>query len=122
MPNKYDGPSMDYGKGMPMGHESDGPGMHHESAKQERKDLMKDNPVVRDMDSSRPWMSKHASHSIMGGSQLKNEDGKDGSLLAIGARKIKKAVKKVGGKVNNVVSGAAEGLAEFAKDIQKRGT
>ena len=33
-----------------------------------------------------------------------------------------KAVKKVGGKVNNVVSGAAEGLAEFAKDIQKRGT
>jgi len=32
---------------------------HMESAKQERKDLLKDNPVVRDMDSSRPWMSKH---------------------------------------------------------------
>ena len=71
MPNKqYDGPSMDYSKGMPMEH-GDGPGMHHESAKQEKKDLMKDNPVVRDMDSSRPWMSKHASQSRMGGSPLK---------------------------------------------------
>jgi len=118
MPNKYDGPSMDYSKGMPMGHESDGPGMHHESAKQERKDLMKDNPVVRDMDSSRPWMSKHASQSRMGGSPLKNEDGKDASLLARGGRAVKKAVKKIGGKVK----GAAEGLAEFAKDMQKRGT
>ena len=121
MPNKYDGPSMDYGKGMPMGHESDGPGMHHESAKQERKDLMKDNPVVRDMDSSRPWMSKHAGQSRMG-SPLRNEDGKDGSLLARGARKVKKVAKKVKQKAQNVAKGAAEGLAEFAKDIQERGT
>ena len=121
MPNKsYDGPSMDY-KGMPMEH-GDGPGMHHESAKQERKDLMKDNPVVRDMDSSRPWMSKHASQSRMGGSPLKNEDGKDASLLARGGRAVKKAVKKIGGKVKDVASGAAEGLQEFAKDLQKRGT
>tara|TARA_R100001079_G_C4392634_1_gene127919 strand:- start:305 stop:673 length:369 start_codon:yes stop_codon:yes gene_type:complete len=122
MPNKYDGPSMDYGKGMPMGHESDGPGMHHESAKQERKDLMKDNPVVRDMDSSRPWMSKHAGQSRMGGSPLKNEDGKDGSLLARGARKIKKAAKKVKRKAQDVVSGAGEAISEFAQDMQKRGT
>ena len=121
MPNKsYDGPSMDY-KGMPMEH-GDGPGMHHESAKQERKDLMKDNPVVRDMDSSRPWMSKHASQSRMGGSPLKNEDGKDASLLARGGRAVKKAVKKIGGKVKDVVSGAAEGIQEFSKDMQKRGT
>ena len=112
MPNKYDGPSMDYGKGMPMGHESDGPGMHHESAKQERKDLMKDNPVVRDMDSSRPWMSKHASQSRMGGSPLRTEDGKDGSLLARGGRAIKKAVNKVGKKVAKTVTGDAEGLQE----------
>ena len=123
MPNKYDGPSMDYSKGMPMGHESDGPGMHHESAKQERKDLMKDNPVVRDMDSSRPWMSKHASHSRMG-SPLRAEfvDGKDGSLLARGARKIKKAAKKVGKKVAKTVTGAGEAISEFAKDMQERGT
>ena len=47
MPNKYDGPSMDYGKGMPMGHESDGPGMHHESAKQERKELLEKKKETR---------------------------------------------------------------------------
>ena len=39
---------------MPYGNQ-DGPSM--ESAKQERKDLLRDNPVVRDMDSSRPWIS-----------------------------------------------------------------
>lgn len=132
MPNKkYDGPSMDkYGGGPGMHGKShgpemdhgDGPGMHHESAKQERKDLMKDNPVVRDMDSSRPWMSKHASQSRMGGSPLKNEDGKDASLLARSGRAVKKAVKKIGGKVKDVVSGAAEGIQEFSKDMQKRGT
>ncbi len=42
---------------------------HMESAKQERKDLLKDNPVVRDMDSSRPWMSKHFKSTM--GSALK---------------------------------------------------
>ena len=96
--------------------------MKKEGPKQERKDLMKDNPVVRDMDSSRPWMSKHASQSRMGGSPLKNEDGKDASLLARGGRAVKKAVKKIGGKVKDVVSGAAEGIQEFSKDMQKRGT
>jgi len=118
MPNKYDGPSMDYGKGMPMGHESDGPGMHHESAKQERKDLMKDNPVVRDMDSSRPWMSKHASQSRMGGSPLKVGPDMGTDKKKTIKDKLKAGVKKV--------KGAAEGAAEFvttlAKDIQKRGT
>ena len=42
--------------------DSKGPKM--ESAKQERKDLLRDNPVVRDMDSSRPWMSKHFQSSM----------------------------------------------------------
>ena len=46
---------------------SKGPKM--ESAKQERKDLLRDNPVVRDMDSSRPWMSKHFQSTM--GSALK---------------------------------------------------
>jgi hypothetical protein len=122
MPNKYDGPSMDYGKGMPMGHESDGPGMHHESAKQERKDLMKDNPVVRDMDSSRPWMSKHASQSRMGGSPLRNEDGQKADLLSRGARKVKKVAKKVKKAAKKVAKGAAEGISEFAQDFKERAT
>ena len=46
----------------------------------------------------------------------------DGSLLARGARKIKKAAKKVKGKVQDVVSGAGEAISEFAQDMQKRGT
>ena len=56
---------------MPYGNQ-DGPSM--ESAKQERKDLLRDNPVVRDMDSSRPWISKHFQSSM---SPLKDghEDG-----------------------------------------------
>ena len=81
MPNKkYDGPSMDkYGSGPGMHGKShgpemehgDGPGMHHESAKQEKKDLMKDNPVVRDMDSSRPWMSKHFQSTMRSAAKMK---------------------------------------------------
>ena len=30
-----------------------------ESAKQERKDLLRDNPVARDASGGRPWISKH---------------------------------------------------------------
>ena len=52
---------------------SDGPGM--ESVKQERKDLMHDNPVVRDASGGRPWISKHFKSS-MGSSPLK--DGHEG--------------------------------------------
>ena len=120
MPNKYDGPSMDYSKGMPMDH-GDGPGMY-ESAKQERKDLMKDNPVVRDMDSNRPWMSKHTSQSRMGSPLRNEEDGKDASVLARGGRKVKKIARKVKKAAKDVARGAAEGVMEFAKDIQERGT
>jgi len=57
---------------MPYGNQ-DGPSM--ESAKQERKDLLRDNPVVRDMDSSRPWISKHFQSSM---SPLK--DGHSGDM------------------------------------------
>ncbi len=62
---------------MPYGNQ-DGPSM--ESAKQERKDLLRDNPVVRDMDSSRPWISKHFQSSMSplkdgheGGPEMKDE-------------------------------------------------
>ena len=51
---------------------SKGPNM--ESAKQERKDLLRDNPVVRDMDSSRPWMSKHF-QSTMGSAMRMDHEG-----------------------------------------------
>ena len=52
--------------------DSKGPKM--ESAKQERKDLLRDNPVVRDMDSSRPWMSKHF-QSTMGSAMRMDHEG-----------------------------------------------
>lgn len=66
-----------------MGHyKKDGP--HMESAKQERKNLLRDNPVVRDMDSSRPWMSKHFKSSMSplkdghsGESPMSKHDGKE---------------------------------------------
>ena len=111
MPNDYKGPSMDYG---------DGPGMHGESVKQERKDLIKDNPVVRDMDSSRPWMSKHFKSSMsplkvapdMGTNKKKTL--KDKTLKD----KFKAGVKKV----KNVVSGAGEAISEFAQDFKERAT
>jgi len=48
-----------YGKGGP----------HMESAKQEKYNLMHDNPVAKDASGGRSWMSKHA-HK-MGGSPIK---------------------------------------------------
>jgi len=57
--------------------DSKGPKM--ESAKQERKDLLRDNPVVRDMDSSRPWMSKHF-QSTMGSALKAGHEGGDSPM------------------------------------------
>ena len=51
---------------MPYG-EKGGP--HMESAKQEKYNLMHDNPVAKDASGGRSWMSKHA-HKI-GGSPIK---------------------------------------------------
>tara|TARA_Y100000361_G_scaffold11259_1_gene9005 strand:+ start:508 stop:1038 length:531 start_codon:yes stop_codon:yes gene_type:complete len=63
-----------------MGHyKKDGP--HMESAKQERKNLLRDNPVVRDMDSSRPWMSKHFKSSM---SPLKDMHGSPAEKELVG--------------------------------------
>jgi len=45
-----------------------------ESANQERKNLLKDNPVVRDASGGRPWIAKHFKSSM---SPLK--DGHEGS-------------------------------------------
>ena len=40
-----------------------------ESAKQERKDLLQDNPVAKDASGGRSWMSKHSKSGI--GSAMK---------------------------------------------------
>ena len=65
---------------------SDGPGK--ESVKQERKDLMHDNPVVKDASGGRPWISKHFKSS-MGSSPLKDGHG-DGSSPAMEKMKMVK--------------------------------
>jgi len=68
--NKMKGMPM---KGMPM--HSGAP--HMESAKQERKNLMDDNPVTRTAAGDRPWISKH--FRSMGGSPVKHYDTSKGS-------------------------------------------
>ena len=68
---KYGGPSMSHLEMKYDGPSMHGKGPHMESAKQERKNLMKDNPVAKDASGGRngSWMSKH-SQSRMGGSPL----------------------------------------------------
>ena len=55
-----------------------------ESAKQERKDLMKDNPVARTASGNRPWIAKHYKSGMNYGTPMNSEhspmekhDGKD---------------------------------------------
>jgi len=54
----------------------DGPKM--ESAKQEKYDLLHDNPVAKDASGGRPWIAKHFK-STMGGSPVKHYDTSKGS-------------------------------------------
>ena len=77
---------------MPYGNQ-DGPSM--ESAKQERKDLLRDNPVVRDMNSSRPWISKHFQSSM---SPLKDGHSGDSPMEGNAFIKAKIDAEKSGAK------------------------
>jgi len=69
---------------MPYGNESPASKMgpyHMESAKQERKDLLQDNPVAKDASGGRSWMSKHSKSGMgsamkMGHSPMEKHDGK----------------------------------------------
>lgn len=54
-----------------MGHKGDSPAKM-ESAKQERKNLLQDNPVAKHASGS--WLSKHASHSRMSPAKMGHED------------------------------------------------
>jgi hypothetical protein len=76
---------MPYGKTpAKMGHKDSAMEMSPykmESAKQERKDLLQDNPVVRDASGGRSWMSKHSKSGMgsamkMGHSPMEKHDGK----------------------------------------------
>ena len=70
-------------------------GMHMESAKQERHNLLHDNPVVKDASGGRPWISKHFQSTM---SPLK--DGHSGASPMEGNAFIKAKVdaEKAGAK------------------------
>ena len=63
--------------GTPADMKKHGQGPHMESVKQERKNLMKDNPVAKTAAGDRPWISKH--FRSMGGSPVKHYDTSRGS-------------------------------------------
>jgi hypothetical protein len=62
---------------MPYGTPADmkkyGKGPHMESAKQERKNLMDDNPVARTAAGDRPWIAKHYKSGMNYGSPMKDK-------------------------------------------------
>ena len=113
---KKGGPEMKYGMDPKMGHspaEMEHSPAKMESAKQERKNLMKDNPVAKTAAGQRPWISKHFKSSFnmnhspanMGHSpaqkkmpMVKGPDGKMVPEFAVdgkGANDMKKAAPKM---------------------------
>lgn len=48
-----------------------------ESNRQEKYDLLHDNPVAKDASGGRSWMSKHSQQSRLGGSPLHNDEEDD---------------------------------------------
>jgi len=74
---------MGHKSAMEMGHESPAKNQNKGYAKQERKDLLKDNPVARDASGGRPWIAKHYKSGMnygsameMGHSPMEKHDGK----------------------------------------------
>lgn len=56
--------------GTPADMKKHGKGPHMESAKQERKNLMDDNPVTRTAAGDRPWIAKHYKSSMNYGTPM----------------------------------------------------
>ncbi len=56
---------------MPYGSPSEMSPYKMESAKQERKDLLQDNPVAKDASGGRPWIAKHYKSGLNYGSAMK---------------------------------------------------
>jgi len=76
--------------GTPADMKKHGKGPHMESAKQERKNLMKDNPVARTAAGDRPWIAKHYKSGMnygtpamkLKGGQVKLDKNKNGKIDA----------------------------------------
>ena len=90
-------------------------------AKQERKDLMNDNPIAKDASGGRSWISKH-SKSGFGSSPLQqkkspiknNEDGQTHSQL--GKKELRNHMKVKHGKKSPKVSLAEQPKAKAYKN------
>ena len=72
---------MGHKSAMEMGHESPAKNQNKGYAKQERKDLLQDNPVAKDASGGRSWMSKHSKSGMgspakSGHSPMEKHDGK----------------------------------------------
>jgi len=77
-----------------------------ESVKQEKKDLMNDNPVARDASGGRPWISRHFKSTMgspikMGKPDYIDIDG-DGNKKE-SMKKAAKEAGKAGGKVGTAM-------------------
>jgi len=74
--------------GTPADMKKHGKGPHMESAKQERKNLMDDNPVARTAAGDRPWIAKHYKSGMnygtpamkLKGGQVKLDKNKNGKI------------------------------------------
>ena len=95
-----------------------------ESAKQERKDLLRDNPVVRDMDSSRPWMSKHFQSTMGSAAKMGHESPSEmeygGPQMGHEDSPAEKALKDDQGKLNAGLRAAIEAAPEMGYGMEMR--
>ena len=74
--------------GTPADMKKHGKGPHMESAKQERKNLIDDNPVARTAAGDRPWIAKHYKSGMnygtpamkLKGGQVKLDKNKNGKI------------------------------------------
>ena len=99
---------MGHESAMKMGHES---AMKMESAKQERKNLMDDNPVARTAAGDRPWIAKHYKSGMNYGSPMKDKH----SAMKIGHSPMEKHSKAQEKGLNKGLVSAIHLHDEFTK-------
>jgi hypothetical protein len=87
-------------------------------AKQEKKDLLNDNPIAKDASGGRSWMSKH---SQSGGSPLKQDLTMDSTIGDVG-KKIKNTTLRTAaeGVLNSVSSGAYKAGKDLYNKMKQR--
>jgi hypothetical protein len=80
-------------------------------AKQERKDLMQDMPIVKDAMGGRSWMSKHSKSALRMGHESPAKMGHESPAEMHGGFHVKDAAKAIAG-----------GVVKAAKNVKAAGT